>query len=284
MAVDLARRATPGLLDPFTSAAPDGEDGAVSTEQTRAGTGLAERLRGATVREADLSGTTLQECTLTGVRLIGCDWEGPLAVSAFAGRLGTVVVEGVDVTAYVEAELDRRHPERVLVREARTADDLRAAWAAVEDAWTATLAEADRLPEEVRQARVGDEWSLVQTLRHLVMATDIWLGRMVQGVPDFHPLGLPPTGEPAPEGTDPDRPTSYAEAAAAHAGARARVRAALADLTDAALERVCTGVPAPGREELSRPVAGCLLVVLREHVEHRRYAVRDLAVLTATAG
>lgn len=253
----------------------------MSVERTSTDPGLAERLRGATVREADLSGTTLQECTLTGVRLIGCDWEGALDVSAFAGRLGTVVVEGVDVTAYVEAELDRRQPERALVRAARTADDLRAAWAAVEDAWAVTLAAAETLPEEVRQARVGDEWSLVQTLRHLVMGTDIWLGRMVQGVPGFHPLGLPPDGAPAPEGTDPDRPTSYAEAAAAHAGARDRVRAALAGLTDDELARVCTGVPAPGREELSRSVAGCLLVVLHEHVEHRRYAERDLAVLRA---
>ena len=31
-------------------------------------------------------------------------------------------------------------------------------------------------------------------------------------------------------------------------------------------------------------LAGCLRVVLLEHVEHRRYAVRDLAVLTAPAG
>ena len=253
----------------------------MTVEENRAEPGLAERLRGATVREADLTGTTLQECTLTGVRLIGCDWEGPLAVSGFAGRLGTVVVEGVDVTAYVEAELDRRHPERVALRRLTTVDDFRAAWARIDALWRDTLADADTLPEEVRQARVGGEWSLVQTLRHLVMATDIWLGRMVQGVPDFHPLGLPPTDEPAPEGTDPDRPTSYAEAAAAHTEARERVRALLADLTDDDLPRVCTGVPAPGRREESRPVAGCLRVVLDEHVEHRRYALRDLAVLRA---
>lgn len=248
---------------------------------------LPERLRGATVRDADLSGLTLQECTLTGVRLVGCDWEGELAVSAFAGRLGTVLVEGVDVTGYVEAELDRRQPERVALRGLRTVDDLRAAWDAVEDAWLGTLADAERLPEEVRQGRVGDEWSLVQTLRHLVHGVDLWIGRMIEGASDFHPLGLPavdPTSDNTSAiGLDPDRAVSFAEAVAAHAQARSRVRTTLADLDDDDLTRVCTAVPAPGWTEVSRPVLGCLSVVLHEHVEHRRYALRDLAVLQARA-
>ena len=30
---------------------------------------------------------------------------------------------------------------------------------------------------------VGDEWSFIQTLRHLCFASDAWVGRMVQGNP-----------------------------------------------------------------------------------------------------
>jgi hypothetical protein len=36
------------------------------------------------------------------------------------------------VTAYVEAELDRQHPTRVLARDAASPDDYRAAWDAIE--------------------------------------------------------------------------------------------------------------------------------------------------------
>jgi hypothetical protein len=88
--------------------------------------------------------------------------------------------------------------------------------------------------------------------------------------------GTGPAGDPVA-----DLPVSFDEAAAAHAVARERVRATLADLTDDELTRVCTAVPAPGRPEESRPVARCLQVVLDEHVEHRRHELRDLAVLQA---
>ena len=56
--------------------------------------------------------------------------------------VGRVVVDDVDVTAYVAAELDRRHPERVLVREMRSADDVRAAWAVVDGMWDDAVAHA----------------------------------------------------------------------------------------------------------------------------------------------
>ena len=48
------------------------------------------------------------------------------------GSTGTVVVDDVDVTAFVAAELDRRHPERVQLRGMRTAEDCRAMWDTVE--------------------------------------------------------------------------------------------------------------------------------------------------------
>lgn len=44
-------------------------------------------------------------------------------------------------------------------------------------------------------ASVDGEWSFSQTLRHLVFATDIWLGRAILGSDDFHPLGLEPVDD-----------------------------------------------------------------------------------------
>lgn len=44
-------------------------------------------------------------------------------------------------------------------------------------------------------AHVLDEWSLAQTLRHLILATDAWLRGGIQGINQpFHELGQIFTG------------------------------------------------------------------------------------------
>jgi uncharacterized protein YjbI with pentapeptide repeats len=253
-----------------------------------AGPASTDRFREATFREADFTGASFRNCTLTGVRITGSDISG-LQVSGYLGSDRGVVVDDVDVTDFVRAELDRRYPERVQLRTARTADELRAVWATVERTWAETRARAERLPEPVRHQRVDDEWSLVETLRHLVCATDIWLGRMIRGDErPFHPAGLLPTGYPedgAVElGIDPAASPSYDEAAAVHAERRRQVSAFLATVADADLEEVRTAAPTPVWGERTSTVRGCLGVILDEHVEHRRFAERDLAVLERLIG
>ena len=68
-----------------------------------------------------------------------------------------------------------------------------------------------------------------------------------------------------------------------HAQRGEQVRAFLAAVTDAELAEVRTAAPAPAWDEESHPVRECLRVLLDEHIEHRRYAERDLAVLEARA-
>ena len=77
----------------------------------------------------------------------------------------------------------------------RTADDYRAMWDTIERLWAGTVARAGRLPEPALRLRVDNEWSFVETLRHLVFATDKWAGHTIldKAVP-YHPLGLPDTG------------------------------------------------------------------------------------------
>ena len=41
------------------------------------------------------------------------------------------------------------------------------------------------------------------------------------------------------------------------------------------------GLPQPGHPEETRTVGSCLRVIMQQECEHRRYAVRDLAVLEA---
>lgn len=61
----------------------------------------------------------------------------------------------------------------------------------------------------------------------------------------------------------------------------ATVRRVVAGLTAAELDRRCGRKPADPYPDQDYMVRRCLSVVLREEVEHHRYAVRDLAVLEA---
>ncbi len=170
------------------------------------------------------------------------------------------------------------------LREARTADDLHAVWTTVEGLWNDTIGRAARLPEAKRQQRVEGEWSLVETLRHLVFATDCWVGRMLLGLDDaHHPLGLPPTDHPDDAsrelGIDLDALPSFSEAVVLLAERRGQVSGVFATLDDDALPQELTGAPAPYWGEETHTVEACLRTLLFEFLAHRRYAERDLAVL-----
>lgn len=244
--------------------------------------GRNEELRGASFEVKDLAGARFVDCDLTGVRVV----DACLVDVDMSGYVSNLVVNGVDVTGFVAAELDRRHPERVQLRQLRTADDFRAMWATLERVWSDTVARAERLPEAARHVRVHGEWSFVETLRHLVYIADSWASRTVLDEPmPFHRLGLPQTAyapaDAAALGMDLGARPSYAEVLEVRAGRGALVRKIVEALADAELGRLCARSPAPGYPDEERSVGECLAVVMEEEVEHHRYAVRDLAVLEA---
>jgi hypothetical protein len=241
-----------------------------------------DAFRGARFTHVDLSGATLRDCDLRGVKVADA-WLTDVNIS---GLIGNVLVNDVDVVPFVEAELDRRHPERVLVRTMETADDYRAAWRTLEDLWSDTVARACQLPEATLQERVDDEWSFVETLRHLIFATDAWAFRTVLDEPmPYARLGLPHSSYPRDDalalGVDVDARPGLDEVLEERATHWARVRAIVEALTDDELARTCSRSPAPGYPEEERPVGRCLGVVMTEECEHRRYAIRDLTVLEA---
>jgi hypothetical protein len=235
---------------------------------------------GASFVVADLGGARFLDCDMSNVKIVD-SWLVDVNVS---GYLSNFVVNGIDVTELVDAELDRRHPERVQLQEMETADDFRAMWDTVERLWLDTTARAELLPEQTRHERVDDEWSFVETLRHLVFITDSWASRTVLDEPmPFHRLALPQTAyapaDAAALGMDIDARPSYAQVMAVRADRMAVVRGIVDRLVAAELGRVCTRSPAPGYPAEDRPVGECLGVVMEEECEHLRYAVRDLAVL-----
>jgi hypothetical protein len=82
-------------------------------------------------------------------------------------------------------------------------------------------------------------------------------------------------------GIDLDARPSYAEVVALHADRSAQMRGVVEALTDTELEQIRTAAPAPAWGVESHSVGDCLRVVMEEHCEHRRFAVRDLALLEA---
>jgi hypothetical protein len=55
-----------------------------------------------------------------------------------------------------------------------------------------TVTRARRLDPELLHESVDGEWSFIETLRHLVFATDSWIRRAIMGDPSpWDPLDLP---------------------------------------------------------------------------------------------
>lgn len=229
-------------------------------------------------RERDLTGARFRNVVLDGASIRGV-WARTLELS---GWFGSLEVNGVDVAPYVEAELDRRDPDRVLVR-ATTADGYREAWAMLERRWDDAVARARLLPPDLLHERVADEYSFIETLRHLVFATDAWVRRALLGDPaPYHPWGLPhdEMGDVPGVPCDRDARPSLDEVLAVRADRMAGVREVLAGLTDARLEQWTEPVPEPGYPAPeSFAVRRCLHAILVEEWEHRTYAERDLAEL-----
>jgi len=181
--------------------------------------GGSEQFRGARFDVADLRGARFTDCDLTGVTIR----DGWLVNVSISGYLSNVTVNGVDVTDFVSAELDRRHPERVQFREGQTADDVRAIWDTIERLWAQAVERAGRLPAAALTQQVNEEWSFEQTLRHLVFITDAWASRTVldEEMP-YHPLGLPQSWYP---------PSDAAALGIGHSGNRAAGPLAAPDWT-----------------------------------------------------
>lgn len=241
-----------------------------------------DQFRDARIHLSDVSGLEIRDCVVSGLKVVDC-YGGSVSLG---GDFERVVVNDVDVTDYVQGELDRLHPVRRLARDAASVDDYRAAWDAVEGLWAATIERVRALPVALQHERVDGEWSFVETQRHLLFASDAWLGNAVLEEPaPYHPWGFPADGMPAHEsaalGLTLDASPTLEEVLEPRLARMAVVRRVVDGLTDAELDRVCARKPADPYPDKEYLVRRCLKVVLEEEAEHHRYAVRDLAVLDA---
>ncbi len=248
-----------------------GDDGAVRTWSSTT------EFEGAAFVRASFKGATLRFSDVSGVTMRGTDVDG-LDIDSHDLFFGSLVVNGVDVVPLVDAELNRQFPGREL-QKAQTPEGLREGWVAVQSAWQETVAST---PPDLVDAHVEDEWSLAETLRHLVLATDAWLrGGVLRVQQPFHEIGLLFTGARE-AGVDMSvfrvDPPAFDEVLA--------VRAERQRLVSDFLATATADLLAEEREDpwggggWSPSVGDCVRVVLEEEWAHLRYVRRDLARLT----
>jgi DinB superfamily/Pentapeptide repeats (8 copies) len=231
--------------------------------------------------EEDLSGAEFRECDLSRARLVGVVMQD----AEIDGLVTNLVVNGVEVMAYVEAELDRRHPVRLLIRSDEPAD-LREAWRQLRADWAATVDRVRSMPAGSEHQGVDGEWSMVETLRHLVFVHDSWFRRCVLGVTEpFTALGLGPAFLPGQDqqGLDRSARPGLDEVLAVRDRQAAEIEAWLAQVTPAELAATAP-VPEDDRwppYARGRRVRQCLGTLLGEEWAHHGFCVRDLDKLSA---
>jgi hypothetical protein len=233
----------------------------------------------------DLSGRDIEDLGLHNSRvrrlgMVNARVTGAYLLNAsIEGDFEGLTMNGVLVAPLIEAELKKQHP--ILARnDSRSADALRAGVEDVFAIWDGLEARAVALDESRLHERVDDEWSFVETLRHLIYATDCWFRRGVLDEPEpFHAIGVTHSeayGEVP--GIDLDATPTFSEVIAARRENQAAIRAYAATLTDESVreERMPTGRGHPAGPV---PVGGAFWVVVNEEFWHSTYAARDLSVL-----
>jgi hypothetical protein len=229
--------------------------------------------------DQDLSDAEFRECDLSRARLVGVVMQD----AVIDGLVTNLVVNGVEVTSYVEAELDRRHPVRVLLRSADPAE-LREAHRQLRADWSATIDRLRAMPSGSQHQQVGGEWSAVETLRHLVFVHDSWFRRCcLSSTERFTALGLGPDFVPDQEAQGLDRAAApeLDEVLAVRDEQGAELEQWLAKVTAEELAAPAPVPDGPGWPPYARgkSVLECLHVVLNEEWAHHGFCVRDLDAL-----
>jgi hypothetical protein len=210
--------------------------------------------------DEDLTGAEFRECDLSRARLVGVVMQD----AEIDGLVTNLVVNGVEVMPYVEAELDRRHP-------------------VLRDDWATTTERVRSMSENSEHHGVDGEWSMVETLRHLVFVHDSWFRRCVLGLTEpFTAMGLAPPFVMDKEGLDPSAQPSLDEVLAVRNRQALEIETWLAEVTP---DQLAQTAPVPDDDRWppyakGRAVRQCLGTVLNEEWAHHGFCKRDLDKLS----
>jgi len=234
----------------------------------------------------DFRDESFELATFAGARFRAVDFSGVKMVDAMlanadlSGMIEGLRINGIEVAPLIDAEIRRRYPERESFF-GRDLKRLRTSWTTVSGRWDETIARAKAMRGDALTQRVDGEWSIAETLRHLVFVVDAWMGRVVFGDPNpYHPLALPPTFVTDLPLGDVDAPPT--EVVLVYRERVGRVEHWLAALTPRDLDRVCAtpdtaGYPVTG----TYPLIRCIWTLIDEWWWHRLFAERDLDAIAS---
>jgi hypothetical protein len=230
-----------------------------------------DELRGAEFVDVDLSGSAFQNVRFEGAHFR----EAYMADAHISGYIGGLTVNGIEIAPLIDAEMERRHPERAKLRP-NDVEGAQEAWAVIEQRWAATKARMQGLTDEQLSTRVDDEWSAIETLRHLVFVTDLWFYGNLFGLEDHYWRGgqVPSFLPPHAFGLDPAAAPSLDE---------------VVFVREQRLTAVREYVDQVATEQLNLKMGEytplqCLLVLLDEEWHHDHFLNRDLDVLARRQG
>jgi hypothetical protein len=214
----------------------------------------------------ELQRATFRDVDLTGARIS----HARLADVVIDAEIDRLVINGVDVTAHVN-ERDEWFGLRSQLRPTDV-DSMQKGWPVFLAAWDGAIERAQGLADERRHESVDGEWSFVETIRHLVFATDKWFTVPILGGA-FHPMGIPNSGSAdfGWPGVDAAADPTFDDAVAAWRDRTRQLRDHLDVIEPAALTVEVTVL-----ENGASAVHDCIGVVFEEHFQHLRYAIRDL--------
>ncbi len=200
-----------------------------------------DQFRDARIHLCDLAGLEIRDCEVTRLKIVDCYGSDVY----LGGDFERLVVNDVDVTAYVEPEV-------------KLHEQVNGEWSFVETQRHLLFA--------------GDAW-----LGNAVLEEKAPYNQL-----GFPASGMPPDAA-AELGLILDATPTLDEVLGPRLARMATMRSVVNGLTEAELDRVCGRKPADAYPDQEYIVRRCFKVVLKEEAENHRYAVGDLAVLEAAA-
>lgn len=191
------------------------------------------------------------------------------------GVIERLVVNGVDVTDYVNSH-DRWYPLR---NNLSPADEvgIRSAWFQLVAEWEKLYTLVSSLSGDVQTRSINGEWSLRDTLRHMLFVHDKWFNWPLGGQRMFTSIGLPNTGSQGGEwpGLDLSSDPTFDVTLDARRAQASRFGAFIETMKLSEMSDTSDIL-----ENGSVPTLICFHAILEEEFEHLRYAWRDIEQAT----
>jgi uncharacterized protein YjbI with pentapeptide repeats len=234
---------------------------------------------GSVFRDVNLGGATFEDVNLAGAMIRNANLEGMCIEDA---NINGLTVFGFRIDELIEAECDRRDPERARLemRDLYDPEAVREVIARLEELRAAFRQRLRAADAELLAARPSaDEWSALENVRHMLFAEDLYLNRFIlQNEKPWNRLGLLPDFLLSCEGyvgvggeSSDDLETVLAAWDTVHAD----TQAFLADLTPEKLRSPARNLDG----ELVKTVGQILQGLARHDLEHIRQAESALAAL-----